>query len=81
MASSQRHRICGLFYLFHFSNLSNNDALVKGSMMTCFVFCYSITRRRTDPVEGQFTSLTVPERRLAAIQRNSFHTLVCLFFF
>ena len=42
-----------------FENLTRIGAFVEGFVSTCFVFCYSITRRRTDPGEGQLTRLTV----------------------
>ena len=41
------------FGIFRAENLARRDALVKGPMSKYFVFCYSITRRRADPVEGK----------------------------
>ena len=50
-------------------------------MSTNFVFCHTFTRRRSDPVEVQFTRLTVPKRGLAEIHVESLHTDTCLFVF
>ena len=57
---------------FRAENLARSDVLVKRVMLTHFLFCCSSTRRRTDPVEGQFTCLTVPKalQECAEICRN-----------
>ena len=46
-----------LLSFFRVENLDSNVALVIGLMSTYFLFCYSVTRCRTEPVEGKNSSL------------------------
>ena len=50
-----------IFFFLHFrgGNLASSDALVKGLLSASFIFCCSMTRRRTDPVEGKNSSLNL----------------------